>query len=83
MSTHCPAFTRLLRRHVTADFRGHGFMLHKRGTEQELRFLSLGLSQVAIASRSTMRTHLYAHNPQVIDEALGPRTCHRPGRAAR
>ena len=65
-----PAFARLLRRHVTADFRGHGFMLHKRGTAQELRQLGLtGRDRIAI--HDAREALLYAHNRRAIDEALG------------
>jgi hypothetical protein len=65
-----PAFARLLRRHVTADFRGHGFILHKRGTAQELRQLGLtGHDRIAVHARR--EAPLYAHNRRVIDEALG------------
>lgn len=65
-----PAFARLLRRHVMPDFRGHGFMLHKRGTKQELRQLGLtGRDRIAV--HGTRETPLYAHNRRVIDEALG------------
>jgi hypothetical protein len=65
-----PAFTRLLRRHVTADFRGHGFILHKRGTARELRQLGLtGPDRIAI--HDAREAHLYAHNRRAIDEALG------------
>jgi hypothetical protein len=66
-----PAFARLLRRHVTADFRGHGFILHKRGTEHKLRFLGLtGIDQIAVHG---VRDHpLHAHNRKTANEALAP-----------
>ena len=65
-----PAFAALLRRHVTAEFRGHGFMLHKRGTEPTLRHLGLaGADRIAVhASRPAP---LYAHNRRVINDSLG------------
>jgi len=65
-----PAFVRLLRRHVTADFRGHGFILHKRGTTQELRQLGL-TGHDSIAVHEAREAPLYAHNRRVIDDALG------------
>ena len=65
-----PIFGRLLQQHVSADFRGHGFMLHKRGAEQQLRQLGLsGAGQIAIHSREP--SALYAHNRQAVDDALG------------
>ena len=65
-----PAFGRLLRRHVTANFRGHGFMLHKRGAEQQFRQLGLsGAGQIAIHSQEP--SALYAHNRKTIGDALG------------
>lgn len=66
-----PAFAGLLRRHVTADFRGHGFMLHKRGTEQQLRFLGL-TSADGIAVYGTRDHTLYPHNRKTASEALKP-----------
>ena len=71
LSEHAlPAFARLLRRHVTPDFRGHGFMLHKRGTTQELRQLGLtGHDRIAIHDARV--APLYAHSRRVIDDALG------------
>ncbi len=66
-----PAFAGLLRRHVTADFRGHGFMLHKKGTEQQLRFLGMiGIDRIAI--HGTRDHPLYAHNRKTANEALRP-----------
>lgn len=65
-----PAFAQLLRRHVTPDFCGHGFMLHKRGTEQQLRVMSLaGGSHIAVQSASPATLH--AHNRRVLNDALG------------
>jgi hypothetical protein len=66
-----PAFAGLLRRHVTAGFRGHGFILHKRGTEQQLRHMGLvGNHQIAVQSQQS--APLYAHNRKVVNETLGP-----------
>ena len=66
-----PAFAGLLKRHVTADFRGHGFMLHKRGTEQQLRFLGLtGIDRIITYGASDRE--LFAHNRKIANEALGP-----------
>ena len=63
------AFGRLLRRHAAADCRGHGFMLHKRGAEQQFRQLGLiGAGQIAIHSREP--SALYAHNRKAVDDAL-------------
>ncbi len=65
-----PAFGGLLRRHVTKHFRGHGFMLHKRGAEQQLRQLGLiGSEQIAVHSQ--LATPLFAHNRKIVNEALG------------
>lgn len=65
-----PVFGRLLQQHVSANFRGHGFMLHKRGAEQQLRQLGLsGAGQIAIHSREPAA--LYAHNRQAVNDALG------------
>jgi hypothetical protein len=65
-----PAFAALLRRHVTADFRGHGFLMHKRGTEQRLRNLGLtGHDQITV--HSSTAAELFAHNRRVVNEALG------------
>jgi len=65
-----PAFANILRRHVTADFRGHGFMVHKRGTEQHLRFLGLtGADRIAV--HSTQPTPLHTHNRRTVSEAFG------------
>jgi hypothetical protein len=65
------AFAGLLRRHVTASFRGHGFILHKRGTEQQLRHMGLaGNNTIAIQAQQS--APLYAHNRKVVNETLGP-----------
>ncbi|WP_439105542.1 hypothetical protein [Congregibacter sp.] len=65
-----PAFSGLLRRYLTADCRGHGFMLHKRGTEQQLRHMGMaGDNQVAVHSQSPWP--LYPHNRKVINDAMG------------
>jgi hypothetical protein len=66
-----PAFAGLLRRHVTAGFRGHGFMLHKRGTAQQLRHMGL-IGNNMIAVHSQQPAQLYAHNRKVVNETLGP-----------
>lgn len=66
-----PAFAGLLRRHITADVRAHGFLLHKRGTEQHLRHMSVaGAEQVAVQAQRP--ADLYAHNRKFIDETLEP-----------
>lgn len=66
-----PAFAGLLRRHITAAVRGHGFILHKRGTEQLLRHMSVaGAGQVAVQQQHP--AVLYPHNRKVIDETLAP-----------
>jgi hypothetical protein len=65
-----PAFARLLRRHVTGDFFGHGFMLHKRGTEQQLRYMGLTGNEL-VTVQAQQAAPLYAHNRKVINEALG------------
>ncbi|MEM6486480.1 MAG: class I SAM-dependent methyltransferase, partial [Pseudomonadota bacterium] len=55
------AFANVLKRGVSADFRGHGYLLHKRGVEQKLR--SLGLNdRTAIALRGETDVPLFAHN---------------------
>lgn len=65
-----PAFSNLLRRHVTPGVRGHGFLLHKRGTEPMLRRLAIAAPEL-ISVQEQRRTTLYAHNRRVIDDALG------------
>ncbi|MEE4279393.1 MAG: class I SAM-dependent methyltransferase [Halieaceae bacterium] len=65
-----PAFAALLRRHVKPDFRGHGFLMHKRGAAQELRQLGLtGHDQITVHSSEAMA--VFAHNRRVVDDALG------------
>lgn len=65
-----PAFAGLLRRHVAQDFRGHGFMLHKRGTQPQRRHLGVaGQDQIAIYEQQAAK--LYAHNRKVVNETLG------------
>ncbi|WP_439100752.1 hypothetical protein [Congregibacter sp.] len=65
-----PAFSGLLRRYLTPDCRGHGFMLHKRGTEQVLRHMGMaGDNLIAVQSQS--ETTLYPHNRKVVNDALG------------
>lgn len=64
------AFSGLLRRYLTADCRGHGFMLHKRGTEQMLRHMGMaGDNLIAVQSQSAAT--LYPHNRKVVNDALG------------
>ncbi|MEO1078608.1 MAG: methyltransferase domain-containing protein [Pseudomonadota bacterium] len=65
-----PAFAALLRRHVTAQFRGHGFVLQKRGAAQQLRHMSLtGINEIVVHEAS--ETELYPHNRRVINDCLG------------
>lgn len=65
-----PAFGSLLKKHVTTDFRGHGFLLNKKGTEPQLRHMNLaGADRIVI--NSAQAAQLYAHNRKVVDEALG------------
>ena len=65
-----PAFAGLLRRYLSADCRGHGFMLHKRGTDQLLRHMGMvGDNLISIQSQSPAR--LYPHNRKVVNDALG------------
>ncbi|MEM1401778.1 MAG: hypothetical protein AAGG55_00480 [Pseudomonadota bacterium] len=65
------AFGSVLRRHVTTDFKGHGFMLHKKGTPQFLRQLSLQ-SESVLNIREQESVPLYAHNRKQVNEALEP-----------
>lgn len=65
-----PAFSGLLRRYLTTDCRGHGFMLHKRGTEHLLRHMGMAGDHV-IAVQSQQPKTLYPHNRKVVNEALG------------
>ena len=65
------AFGSVLHRHVTADFKGHGFMLHKKGTPQFLRHLSLQSDSV-LNVREQETVPLYAHNRKQINESLEP-----------
>ncbi len=65
-----PAFAALLRRHVTAQFRGHGFVLQKRGAAQQLRHMSLtGINEIVV--HEAVETELYSHNRRVINDCLG------------
>lgn len=64
------AFSNVVKRVLAPNFRGHGFLHHKRGAEQKLR--SLGLKDInTIAVRDEREFDLYAHNRKVISEALG------------
>lgn len=64
------AFAGLLRRRVTQDFRGHGFMLHKRGAEPQLRNLGIaGQDEIAVYGQKSAT--LYAHNRKIINDTLG------------
>lgn len=64
------AFAGLLRRYVSADCRGHGFMLHKRGTEQLLRHMGMaGDNLISMQMQSPSR--LYPHTRKVVNESLG------------
>lgn len=65
------AFSGLLRRYLTADCRGHGFMLHKRGTEQMLRHMGMAGGNL-IAVRDQSPATLYPHNRKVVNDSLGP-----------
>jgi len=65
-----PPFTALLRRHVTPNFRGHGFLLQKRGTAQQLRFMSLcGADQIRVHGGS--EAALYPHSRRLVNDVLG------------
>jgi hypothetical protein len=65
-----PPFTALLRRHVTPNFRGHGFLLQKRGAAQQLRFMSLsGTDQIRVHEATGME--LYPHSRRLVNDALG------------
>ncbi|MDP5069444.1 MAG: hypothetical protein NWQ45_00955, partial [Congregibacter sp.] len=65
-----PAFAGLLRRYLTPNCRGHGFMLHKRGTEQMLRHMGMaGDNNFAVQQQAP--TTLYPHNRKVVNDALG------------
>ncbi|MFK7828294.1 MAG: hypothetical protein AB8B57_00820 [Congregibacter sp.] len=65
-----PAFAGLLRRHVTANFRGHGFLLQKRSAEPMLRHMSVaGLDRIVV--REQQQAIQYAHNRRVVNESLG------------
>ena len=65
-----PTFANLLRRHVTARMRGHGFMLQKRGAEQRLRRLEIAAPGV-ISVCEEREIILYPHGRRSIDQALG------------
>lgn len=65
-----PAFANLLRRHVNTGFRGHGFMLQKRGTEPLVRHMSVsGIDQIHIQEQQ--RAPLHTHSRRLINDALG------------
>jgi hypothetical protein len=66
-----PAFSSLLRRHLTTKSRGHGFILHKRDTEQRMRRMGLGgLTEIRLLEESD--TVLFPHTRKAVNEALGP-----------
>lgn len=65
------AFAALLRKQLKADFRGHGFMIHKRGTEQQLRHMGLGGTDL-IQVHAQATTPVHVHNRKVVNESLGP-----------
>jgi hypothetical protein len=64
------AFASLLKQHVTAGFRGHGFMLNKKGTEPRLRHMSLAGADSILVNSATAAT-LHAHSRKAVDEAFG------------
>jgi hypothetical protein len=66
-----PAFSSLLRRHLTARARGHGFMLHKRDGEQSLRRMGLGGSDT-VAVIEAKPLPLYFHTRKSVSETLAP-----------
>ncbi|WOJ97825.1 hypothetical protein R0137_04430 [Congregibacter brevis] len=64
------AFSAFLRRYLTPDCRGHGFMLHKRGTEQLLRHMGMaGDNLIAVHNQTAAK--LYPHNRKIVNNALG------------
>ena len=65
-----PAFSKLLRRHLSPRARGHGFMLHKRDAQQQLRRMGLaGVGAVHLLEQSEAR--LFPHTRKTVNEALG------------
>jgi hypothetical protein len=65
------AFAGLMRRYLSADCRGHGFMLHKRGTQPMLRHMGMAGDNL-ISVHSQTPAVLYPHNRKVVNDALGP-----------
>jgi len=64
-------FAGFLARHVATEFIGHGFLLHKRGVEHELRHCGIRDSTTVHVSGHT-RQPLYEHNRKFINEHLPP-----------
>lgn len=66
-----PAFSGLLRRHLTAGAKGHGFMLHKREGEQSLRRMGLGgISEIALLHSAPAA--LFFHTRKAVNDTLTP-----------
>lgn len=66
-----PAFSGLLRRHLTAGAKGHGFILHKREAEHSLRRMGLG-EPGEIALLHSQPTPLHFHTRKAVNETLAP-----------
>lgn len=66
-----PAFSGLLRRHLTPKARGHGFVLHKRDTEQTLRRMGLGGADTISLLSSTPQP-MFFHTRKSVNETLAP-----------
>lgn len=69
--TALPAFSALLRRHLTPTSRGHGFMLHKRDAHQRMRRMGLGgVEEILLLEESDAR--LFPHTRKAVTETLEP-----------
>ena len=66
-----PAFSALLRRHLTPHARGHGFMLHKRESPRRMRRMGLGgTNEIRLIGETD--AELFPHTRKTVSEALGP-----------
>jgi hypothetical protein len=66
-----PALAALLRRHVTAAFRGHGFLMQKRSADAQLRRMGLGGSdRIRLLEETPAR--LFVHTRKTVNETLHP-----------
>lgn len=66
-----PAFFGFIARHAGDGFRGHGFMLHKRNVESEMRHLGL-VDAGTLRMISSDPTSLFLHTRKYVNESMAP-----------